>query len=168
MPKHPPYPKPAPAAQLAGCAAWFSTEAIHQRLHGPLAQIAAALDWEALRSLLAPLTEQAAQRNGGPDGFDPLALTAAHLLGHWHGLGDRALADAVGRRVDFMLFAGFAPDLPTPSASTLGRHRNRLQAAGILDVIHAEVNAACLAAGFTIKATDHALVDVQLKKRKGE
>lgn len=164
MPKHSRRPKQTPAAQLAGCAAWFSTDALHQRLRGPLAQIAAALSWDALRGLLAPLTEQAAQRQGGPDGFDPLALTAAVLLGHWHGLGDRALADAMGRRADFMLFAGLAPDLPTPSASTLGRHRTRLQDAGILDVIHAEVNAACLAAGFTIKTTDHALADIQLRK----
>lgn len=162
MPKHLTRTSHTPAAQLAGYAHWLPADALAQRMRGPLAQIAAALSWSALRDLLSPLVAQAQRRKGGPEGFDPLALTAATLLGRWHSLGDRALADAIARRWDFQLFCGFAPDRPTPSPATLRRHAQRLSAAGVLDVVFVEADAALAAVGFRLRPTERALADVTL------
>lgn len=162
MPKHLTRSRQAPAAQLAGYALFLPAEAVAQRMHGPLARVADALNWSTLRDLLEPLAAEGRQRHGGPEGFDPLALTAATLLGRWHGLGDRALADALARRWDFMLFAGFDTGRPTPSAATLRRHVQRLERVGLLDVVFAEADAALAAAGFRVRPAARALVDVVL------
>jgi hypothetical protein len=154
------------APQPPGCAVFLTADARAQRFHGPLWRLAALLDWSALRDLLAPLIAEAAGRHGGPEGHDPLALTGAMLLGRWYGLGERALADALARRWDFQLFCGFAPDLPTPSGSTLRRHEQRLRDAELLDVVLAEVDAVLASAGLEVRPVDGALVDVALRPRK--
>jgi len=168
MPKHSDRSMCSVAAQLAGYAAFLPSDALTQRLHGPLAKIAAALSWSALRDLLAPIEAEADQRHGGPSGLDPLALTAAVLLGRWHGLGERALADALARRWDFQLFCGFDADRPTPSGSTLRRHAQRLKDADVLDLVVAEVDAALSAARIKIIPSERALVDLKLQTLKNE
>jgi IS5 family transposase len=163
MPKQSPCSKLNNGAQLSGYATWLYREALPQRFHGPLAEIAGHLRWGELRNLIAPVVD--GPRQGGPVGHDPLALLAAVLLGRWHRLSDRALADALGRRTDFIHFCGFAPDTRTPSASTIGRFERALVVAGVLDKALAAVDAALVAAGLEIRPAEGALVDIGLKRR---
>jgi IS5 family transposase len=53
------------------------------------------------------------------------------LLQPWYGLSDPGLEEALGGRVSFRRFCGFALDERTPDGSTICRFRNELKAAGL-------------------------------------
>ena len=44
---------------------------------------------------------------GGQRPYDPKKMFKALLLGQWYSLSDQALEEAIGIRIDFMMFTGF-------------------------------------------------------------
>jgi IS5 family transposase len=69
----------------------------------------------------------------------------ALLLGHWYGMSDRELEDALYERLSFRRFLGLRLEDPTPDHTTLCRFRERLRAAGLsnklLDLINGQIEA---------------------------
>ena len=57
----------------------------------------------------------------------------ALLLQQWYGLSDPGLEEALGDRLSFRRFCGFALDEATPDETTICRFRQAVIAAGLRD-----------------------------------
>jgi IS5 family transposase len=101
-----------------------------------LDRLAELIDWPALEKLVSPLDPL---RRGAP-GYPALALLKAVLLQQWHGLSDPGLEAALGDRLSFRRFCGFALDDQTPDHVTIHRFREGLRRHGLAERVFEEVN----------------------------
>lgn len=121
-----------------------------------LERIAGLLDWGRIGAIVAAVRPGA---TGRPP-YRPLAMFRALLLQQWYGLSDPGLEEALGDRVSFRRFCGFALDERTPDQTTLCRFRNDLKAAGLGEALFAEVSAQLDGAGFVVRTGT--LIDASL------
>ena len=121
-----------------------------------LERISGLLDWSRIAAIVGVL------RPGevGRPPYDALRMFRALLVQQWYGLSDPGLEEALGDRVSFRRFCGFALDEATPDETTICRFRNDLKAAGLGDALFAEVAAQLDGAGFMVKAGT--LIDASL------
>lgn len=112
-----------------------------------LEKIAALLDWSALERLLAPLH----QAETGRPPYAALSMFKGLLLQQWYGLSDPGLEEALGDRVSFRRFCGFALSEATPDETTFCRFRATLAAVGLAEALFAEINRQLEAKGFILK-----------------
>lgn len=71
--------------------------------------------------------------------YPALSMFKALLLQQWYGLSDPGLEEALGDRLSFRRFCGFALDEGTPDETTLCRFRQALIGAGLADKLLAEM-----------------------------
>jgi IS5 family transposase len=121
-----------------------------------LEAIAEVIDWAAVERLLAGVY---ASPTGCPS-YPVLSLLKAVLLGAWYGLGDPELEAALGDRLSFRRFTGFALDAAVPDHSTLWRFRDELGRLELIEPVFADINRQLEARGLVIKAGT--LVDATL------
>jgi IS5 family transposase len=94
-----------------------------------LEEIAALIEWRAIE----PLVQALRPGETGRPPYDPLAMLKALYLQTLYDLSDEGLEEALGDRVSFRRFCGFALDVDTPDATTLCRFRQAAAAAGVMD-----------------------------------
>lgn len=112
-----------------------------------LERIAALVDWDAVSGLVAPIH---GSRRGRPS-YAPLAMLKVALLQAWYGLGDPAMEEALGDRLSFRRFAGFALDERVPDHATICRFRLQLVKHGLAEAVFVEVNRQIAAHGLILK-----------------
>lgn len=103
---------------------------------GMLEELAAVVDWTALRALLGKRGEA----GPGNSSYPSEVLLRCLLLGVWHDLSDPALEAAIADRISFRRFAGLSLHDPTPDHSTLWRFRQELAQDGLVDRVFGEIN----------------------------
>lgn len=101
-----------------------------------LERLGALVDWGRFERLLSGVR---AGETGRPP-YPALGMFKALLLQQWYGLSDPGLEEALGDRLSFRRFCGFALDQGTPDETTLCRFRQALVAAGLTDSLLAELN----------------------------
>lgn len=100
-----------------------------------LARIASLIDWASIDRLAAPIH---ASQTGRPS-YPPLVMIKALLLGHWYGLSDSGLEEALDDTLSFRAFAGLSLQDTVPDHSTICRFRQQLQQHGLSEAIFGEV-----------------------------
>lgn len=123
-----------------------------------LERIEALVDWGGLEALLAPV--YASQR--GRPAYPVLSMLKVLLLQAWYGLGDPAMEEALGDRLSFRWFAGFALDAGVPDHSTICRFRLELVRRGLAEAVFEEVGRQIEAHGLVLK--QGSLIDATLVK----
>lgn len=103
-----------------------------------LATIDAAVDWEAVRQMIATAYTRGNASTGRP-GYDGLTLFKMELLRIWYGLSNGEIEDLMNDRISFSKFAGLGMDDHVPDRSTLGRFRRIVVKAGIYNALFEEV-----------------------------
>ena len=83
------------------------------------------LDFNKFRELLKGIHLQDSSNKGRPS-YDSLMMFKLLLLGQWHSLSDRELANSLSFRLDFLYFTGFVPTAKLPDYSTINKFRNLL------------------------------------------
>lgn len=137
---------------------------------GMLEELAAVMDWSALRALLGKRGEA----GPGNSSYPSEVLLRCLLLGVWHDLSDPALEAAIADRISFRRFAGLSLHDPTPDHSTLWRFRQELAQDGLADRVFAEINRQLEAQSLIVKRgtlIDASLVAARAKpprKPRGE
>lgn len=121
-----------------------------------LERIATLVDWSRIEALLSSVH---ASGTGRPS-FRPLSLFKVLLLEGWYGLSDPAMEEALGDRLSFRRFCGFALDERVPDHSTISRFRSLLAGAGLVGQVFEEVARQLDAQGLVVKAGT--LVDATL------
>jgi IS5 family transposase len=101
-----------------------------------LEKIGGLVDWSRFEGLLSKVRPG---ETGRPP-YRALAMFKALLLQQWYGLSDPGLEEALGDRLSFRRFCGFALDETTPDETTLCRFRQALIAAGLSDRLLEELN----------------------------
>ena len=124
-----------------------------------LAKIQKLVDWKSIEKLLH---NHLPKSHLGRDGYNPLKMLKAILLGQWHSLSDPALEEALCVRLDFIAFTQLEIGDPLPDETTLCRFRNRLIQAGIHEKIFFLINAQLLEKGIIIQQSEGAVVDATL------
>lgn len=116
----------------------FVEAGVHCRkgLNDELDKVSALIDWPAVERCLSPLEPA---RRGAP-GYPALLLFKAVLLAQWNGLSDEAMERMLADRWSFQRFCGHDPSTPGPDHTTLWRFREALAAAGLADIVFAEIN----------------------------
>lgn len=128
-----------------------------------LERIDALIDWDSVGALLGGV-------RSGEEGRPPyaaLSMLKALLLQQWHGLSDPLLEDALNDRVSFRRFCCLPLDKATPDETTLCRFRNALKAAGLGEVLFAEINRQLDQAGFLVRTgtlIDATLIQAQVRR----
>lgn len=122
----------------------FFMETLKARLHQnkekyPLLKLNELLNWQRVGDLLRQVKHQQRQDARGHQGYDPLKMFKAVLLGQWHSLSDPELEHALAVRADFMVFCDF-DDMELPDHSTLCRFRNWLIRHALLNRLLGEIN----------------------------
>lgn len=84
------------------------------------------IDWNKISKLLKSVHKNDINPQGGPKAYDNLKMFKAILLQQWHSLSDAELEEALGIRIDFMVFTGFELNDDIPDESTICRFRNKL------------------------------------------
>lgn len=112
-----------------------------------LEKITALIDWAPLERLMAPLHTA---ETGRPP-YPTLSLFKGLLLQQWYGLSDPGLEEALSDRASFRFFCGFGLSDAVPDETTYCRFRAALAAAGLSDVLFAEINRQLDAKGFIVK-----------------
>lgn len=128
-----------------------------------LERISGLLDWGGIDAIVRQVRPG---REGRPP-YQPLCMVRALLLQQWYGLSDPGLEEALGDRVSFRRFCGFALDAATPDETTICRFRNDLKAAGLGEALFCEVAAQLDRAGFMVKAgtlIDASLVEAAVRR----
>ena len=105
----------------------------------PLLKLNDLLNWQRVGDLLRLAKQRQRKDTRGHQGYDPLKMFKAVLLGQWHSLSDPELEHALGVRADFMVFCDF-DDLELPDHSTLCRFRNWLIRHQLLNTLLNEIN----------------------------
>lgn len=123
-----------------------------------LDRIEGLVDWSAVGRLVEPVYASARGRPAYP----PLAMVKVLLLQAWYGLGDPAMEEALGDRLSFRRFAGFALDETVPDHSTICRFRLQLVKHGLAEALFAEVNRQIEDRGLILK--QGSLIDATLVK----
>jgi len=112
--------------------------------------------WVPVERLLEPVYAAPTVRTSYP----VLSLFKAVLLGAWYGLGDPEPEAALGDRLSFRRFAGFALDEAVPDHSTLWRFRDELRRLELDKAVFTAVNRQLENKGLVVKAGT--LVDAPL------
>lgn len=101
-----------------------------------LEKIAGLVDWSRFEGLLSKVRPG---ETGRPP-YRALAMFKALLLQQWYGLSDPGLEEALGDRLSFRRFCGFALDERAPDETTICRFRQALLGAGLSDRLLEELN----------------------------
>lgn len=101
-----------------------------------LEKIAGLVEWSQFERLLSTVRPG---ESGRPP-YRALAMFKALLLQQWYGLSDPGLEEALGDRLSFRRFCGFALDEATPDETTICRFRQALTGAGLRDRLLEELN----------------------------
>ena len=101
-----------------------------------LEKIAGLVDWSRFEQLLSRVRPG---ESGRPP-YRALAMFKSLLLQQWYGLSDPGLEEALGDRLSFRRFCGFALDERTPDETTLCRFRQALIGADLGDRLLEELN----------------------------
>ena len=94
-----------------------------------LEKIESLVNWSRFEQLLSRVRPG---ESGRPP-YRALAIFKALLLQQWYGLSDPGLEEALGDRLSFRRFCGFALDEATPDEATICRFRQAVIAAGLRD-----------------------------------
>lgn len=89
---------------------------------GDLDALDAMVDWSSCDLLMAGISASPL----GEQGWPPLCLFKAMLLGRWYDLSDVKLAEALDDRASFRRFCGFSQGEPTPERTAFVRFRKTL------------------------------------------
>lgn len=132
-----------------------------------LEEIAGLVDWSRFEQLLSRVRPGEA----GRPPYRSLAMFKALLLQQWYGLSDPGLEEALGDRLSFRRFCGFALDETTPDETTLCRFRQALVGAGLGDRLLEELNRQLEGRGLMLKQgtmIDATLVAAQARPPAGD
>jgi IS5 family transposase len=127
-----------------------------------LEKIAGLVDWSRFEQLLSRVRPG---ESGRPP-YRAIGMFKALLLQQWYGLSDPGLEEALGDRLSFRRFCGFALDEATPDETTLCRFRQALIAAGLRDRLLEELNSQLDGRGLMLKQgtmIDATLVTAQVR-----
>ena len=130
-----------------------------------LEKIGGLVDWSRFEWLLSKVRPG---ESGRPP-YRSLAMFKALLLQQWYGLSDPGLEEALGDRLSFRRFCGFALDETTPDETTVCRFRQALIEAGLRDRLLTELNSQLESRGLMLKQgtmIDATLVAAQARPPK--
>ena len=113
----------------------------------PLEALAATVDFEMFRPVLARALGETPRWKGGRPGFDPVLKFRMLVLQSLHGLSLEATEYLVRDRLSWMRFCRLGPGDAVPDANTLWDFREALIRVGALDDLFAELDRAITAAG---------------------
>jgi IS5 family transposase len=125
----------------------FGFAAAKGRRNAGLDELARAIDWAPLEPALKDIYAAAK----GEQGWPPLALFQALLLGVWHDLSDVKLAEALDDRASFRRFCGFSASEATPERTAFVRFRGELVRRGLDKVLFQAVVRQIEARGLVVK-----------------
>ena len=114
----------------------------------PLERLAATVDFEMFRPVLARALGETPRWKGGRPGFDPVLKFRMLVLQALHGLSLEAAEYLVRDRLSWMRFCQLGPGDRVPDANTLWDFREALIRASALDDLFAELDRAITAAGY--------------------
>ncbi len=132
----------------------------------PLLKLNDLLDWQRIGNQLRCARRDSRSDSRGNQGYDPLKMFKAVLLGQWHNLSDPELEHALAVRADFLVFCDF-DDMELPDHSTLCRYRNWLIKAGTLDLLMNEINRQLEQQNLKVKHANVAVVDASIIQSAG-
>ena len=89
------------------------------------------IDWSESDRLMSDISASTL----GEQGWPPLCLLKALVLGRWYDLSDVKLAEALDDRASFRRFCGFSRNEPTPERTAFVRFRKALVARGLGDCL---------------------------------
>ena len=112
-----------------------------------LEKIESLVNWSRFEQLLSRVRPG---ESGRPP-YRALAMFKALLLQQWYGLSDPGLEEALGDRLSFRRFCGFALDEATPDETTICRFRQAVIAAGLRDRLLGELNGQLEGRGLMLK-----------------
>ena len=101
-----------------------------------LEKIEGLVKWYRFEKVLAKVRPG---QSGRPP-YRALGMFKALLLQQWYGLSDPGLEEALGDRLSFRRFCGFALDAPTPDETTICRFRQALVEGGLRERLLEELN----------------------------
>jgi len=133
----------------------------------PLLKLNDLLDWSALGDKLRYQKDRERSDRRGNQGYDPLKLFKAVLLGQWHNLSDPELEHALIVRADFLIFCDF-DDMEFPDHSTLCRFRQWLIKTDLLRGLLKEINTQLGDQGLKVKAAQLAVIDASIIESSGQ
>jgi transposase, IS5 family len=114
----------------------------------PLEKLAATVDFELFRPVLAKALRRSHRSKGGRPGFDPVLKFKMLVLQAMHGLSLQQTEYLVRDRLSWMRFCGLGPGDAVPDANTLWDFREALIAARALDRLFQRLERAITAAGY--------------------
>lgn len=114
----------------------------------PLETLAATVDFEMFRPILAKALGEKPRWKGGRPGFDPVLKFRMLVLQSLHGLSLEQTEYLVRDRLSWMRFCQLGPEDAVPDANTLWDFRETLIAAGALDALFKRLDQAINAAGY--------------------
>ncbi len=112
-----------------------------------LEKIESLVNWSRFEQLLSRVRPG---ESGRPP-YRALAMFKALLLQQWYGLSDPGLEEALGDRLSFRRFCGFALDEATPDETTICRFWQAVIAAGLRDRLLGELNGQLEGRGLMLK-----------------
>ena len=130
-----------------------------------LERIEGLFEWRRFERHLKPVRSPE-----GRKGYPALALFKALLLQQWYGLSDPGLEEALGDRLSFRRFCGFALADATPDETTFVRFRAALAARGLTAKLLAETNRQLESRGLVLKTgtlIDASLVEASVARPSG-
>jgi IS5 family transposase len=114
----------------------------------PLEKLAATVDFEIFRPVLAKALRRGERGKGGRPAFDPVLKFKMLVLQALHGLSLAQTSYMVRDRLSWMRFCGLGPGDTVPDANTLWDFREALIAAKALDKAFERLDQAINAAGY--------------------
>jgi transposase len=97
--------------------------------------MAAAIDFEAFRPVLAAALGYSDGVKGGRPPYDPVAMFKALILQAQNTVSDARMEFLIRDRLSWMRFLGFDLGRPTPDANTIRMFRERLTEAGAIQTL---------------------------------
>ncbi len=94
--------------------------------------------------------------------YSALSLFKALLIGTWHNLSDKKLADSLGRDLVFIKFCEFSISGNKPDATTLLRFRNKLVKHNLFDQLLSSINTMLEAHQLKLSNGKHVAMDATL------
>lgn len=120
------------------------------------------LDFECFRGALKGIYIQESTNRGRPS-YDSVKMFKLLLLGQWHGLSDRELADSLKLRLDFLYFTGFTPTANLPDYSSICKFRNLLVRKNKLSLLLENLNQQLTNLGLNICHAKGAIIEKKIK-----
>jgi IS5 family transposase len=121
-----------------------------------LEEIAAMVDWSAVRGILARGYDASGR---GYTGIDPVVLFKMLLLEQLYNLSDVQVSVEAADRLSFRRFLGLSAGETAPDDTTLVKFRARLRGGKLLEAAHAEVARQIAARGLSIRPGAIKVVD---------